>query len=37
MIDLIKAATLTNDTELQKQAEAALLNRRQENPEDFFI
>jgi hypothetical protein len=37
MIDLIKAATLTNDPELQKQAEMALLKHRNEQPEDFFL
>lgn len=37
MIDLIKAATLTNNCEMQKSAELAILKHRQENPEQFFI
>lgn len=37
MIDLIKAATLTNDPEVQKQAENTLIQHRTEQPEDFFL
>jgi hypothetical protein len=37
MIDLIKAATLTNNRELQKNAENAILKQRNERPESFFI
>jgi len=37
MIELIKAATLTNDPELQKQAENTLLQHRTERPENFFL
>jgi hypothetical protein len=36
MIDLIKAATLTNDPEVQKNAEQALLQRRVDTPREFF-
>ena len=37
MIELIQAATLTNDPEVQKKAEASLLAFRQETPEKFFL
>lgn len=37
MIDLIKAATLTNNPELQKQAESKLLEYRNSNIEEFFL
>jgi len=37
MIDLIKAATLTNDPSVQKNAESTLLKHREEQPEQFFL
>lgn len=37
MIDLIQAATLTNDPEVQKQAEMTLLKHRNERPEEFIL
>lgn len=37
MIDLIKAATLTNDPSVQKNAENTLLQHREEHPEQFFL
>ena len=37
MIDLIKAATLTNDPSVQKNAENTLLQHREEQPEQFFL
>lgn len=37
MIELIKAATLTNDQDLQKQAENSLLQHRTERTEEFFL
>ena len=37
MIDLIKAATLTNDPSVQKNAESTLLQHREEHPEQFFL
>ena len=37
MIDLIKAATLTNDREIQKEAERSLMNYRNGQTQEFFL
>ncbi len=37
MIDLIQAATLVNNRELQKNAESMILKVRNDEPEKFFI
>lgn len=37
MIDLIKAATLSENNQHRQQAEASIIKIRTENPEDFFL
>jgi hypothetical protein len=37
MIDLIKAATLINDKDVQKNAETSILKFRMEQPQEFLL